>query len=295
MAHKVTPSLSFSTSDSAAAMWVTEVPPICRPIVSCMSSAASDAIISILGNPGLDFLQTKNRLPDENHQSLISCDSEDAANIVKVQSTATRLPIKKRASGAKRKLEQYTPMPENSVTSAFPLYHAPLVHPYVGPFPCPSTGLSNPGYLFAPASQHIRPFWKGSEALPPHHAIRKFGESAPLKKRKAAKCKIEDCQNTVVQGGKCLQHGAKRKACKHRGCTKNVKQAGMCSAHGPARKRCKASGCENIAVQAGVCISHGAQQKLCSVPGCTKKSKKTFGYMCKLHYDTRVQTTKTNW
>ena len=104
-------------------------------------------------------------------------------------------------------------------------------------------------------------------------------------KRKANKCTAEGCKNTVVQGGVCLQHGAKRKQCKHPGCTKNVKQAGMCSAHGPARKRCETLGCKNIAVQGGVCISHGAKQKICSFTQCTKKSKVKFGNLCKHHFD----------
>ena len=104
-------------------------------------------------------------------------------------------------------------------------------------------------------------------------------------KRASRMCKVEGCPNTVVQGGVCISHGAKRKQCKIEGCTKTVKQAGLCSAHGPARKRCVHEGCTNTAVQGGLCISHGARKRLCDVPGCAKKSKTAWNHMCKRHYD----------
>lgn len=104
-------------------------------------------------------------------------------------------------------------------------------------------------------------------------------------KRAARKCKVEHCSNSVVQGGLCISHGAKRKQCSHPGCSKNVKKAGMCSAHGPARKKCEYRDCCNIAVQGGLCISHGAKKRLCCHVGCTKKARSTWNQMCKRHYD----------
>jgi hypothetical protein len=106
-----------------------------------------------------------------------------------------------------------------------------------------------------------------------------------IKKRQARKCKFENCINTVVQGGLCISHGAKRKQCGHPGCSKKVKKAGMCSTHGPARKRCEHESCSNIAVQGGLCITHGAKKRICNVPGCNKKARAVFNQMCKRHHD----------
>eukprot|EP00571_Detonula_confervacea_P013328 CAMPEP_0172302004 /NCGR_PEP_ID=MMETSP1058-20130122/3779_1 /TAXON_ID=83371 /ORGANISM="Detonula confervacea, Strain CCMP 353" /LENGTH=1007 /DNA_ID=CAMNT_0013012329 /DNA_START=175 /DNA_END=3199 /DNA_ORIENTATION=+ len=97
------------------------------------------------------------------------------------------------------------------------------------------------------------------------------------------KCSFPDCPNRVVQGGKCISHGARRKTCSHPGCTKNVKKAGLCSTHGPARKRCEHPGCSKVSVQGGRCIAHGAKKKVCSMEECTKQS--ILGGMCKKHYD----------
>lgn len=102
-------------------------------------------------------------------------------------------------------------------------------------------------------------------------------------KRVRRKCTVEGCPNRVVQGGRCISHGAKRKTCKHPGCTKNVKKAGLCSTHGPARKRCEAEGCTKVAVQGGKCIAHGAKKKLCSVENCKKQA--ILSGMCKKHHD----------
>jgi len=104
-------------------------------------------------------------------------------------------------------------------------------------------------------------------------------------KRPGRTCKVENCTNSVVQGGLCISHGAKRKQCSHPGCTKNVKKAGLCSTHGPARKKCEHPDCCNIAVQGGLCISHGAKKRLCCRTGCTKKARSTWNHMCKRHYD----------
>jgi hypothetical protein len=104
-----------------------------------------------------------------------------------------------------------------------------------------------------------------------------------ISKRIRRKCLVENCNNRIVQGGRCITHGAKRKLCGHPGCAKHVKKAGMCSAHGPARKRCEVDGCEKVAVQGGRCISHGAKKKCCDAPNCTKQA--TINGMCKKHND----------
>jgi hypothetical protein len=107
--------------------------------------------------------------------------------------------------------------------------------------------------------------------------------SGGTSKRVRRKCTVANCPNRVVQGGRCITHGAKRKTCRHPGCPKNVKKAGLCSTHGPARKRCEAPGCEKVAVQAGRCIAHGAKKKLCVVENCTKQA--ILCGMCKKHHD----------
>jgi len=89
-----------------------------------------------------------------------------------------------------------------------------------------------------------------------------------------------------VQGGLCIQHGAKRKVCRVAGCTKHVKKSGLCSAHGPARKRCEFPDCNKVAVQGGKCIAHGAKKRLCCIEDC-KKQAIMQGH-CKKHYDMHV-------
>lgn len=104
-----------------------------------------------------------------------------------------------------------------------------------------------------------------------------------VSKRTRRKCKVDGCENRVVQGGVCISHGAKRKTCGHPGCTKHVKKAGMCSAHGPPRKLCESEGCTKVAVQGGRCIKHGAKKKMCSIDGCQKQA--ILSGMCKKHHD----------
>ncbi len=104
-----------------------------------------------------------------------------------------------------------------------------------------------------------------------------------VSKRVRRKCTHDGCTNRVVQGGVCIQHGAKRKICGYEGCTKHVKKAGMCSTHGPARKRCEFEGCGKVAVQGGRCIAHGAKKRLCSFENCEKQA--ILSGMCKKHHD----------
>eukprot|EP00588_Corethron_pennatum_P029473 CAMPEP_0194337968 /NCGR_PEP_ID=MMETSP0171-20130528/77951_1 /TAXON_ID=218684 /ORGANISM="Corethron pennatum, Strain L29A3" /LENGTH=62 /DNA_ID=CAMNT_0039101937 /DNA_START=362 /DNA_END=547 /DNA_ORIENTATION=+ len=47
-------------------------------------------------------------------------------------------------------------------------------------------------------------------------------------RRPRRKCVVWDCPNRVVQGGRCISHGAKRKGCASPGCPKTVKKAGLC-------------------------------------------------------------------
>lgn len=97
-------------------------------------------------------------------------------------------------------------------------------------------------------------------------------------------CSAPGCPNRVVQGGRCISHGARRKKCSHPGCAKNVKKAGLCSAHGPERKRCEfEGGCLKVAVRGGRCIAHGAKKKRCSIEACAKQG--IVRGMCKKHHD----------
>eukprot|EP00956_Cyclotella_meneghiniana_P022249 scaffold41793_cov76-Cyclotella_meneghiniana.AAC.1 len=60
--------------------------------------------------------------------------------------------------------------------------------------------------------------------------------SAPSGKRTKIQvkttCSFPGCNNGIVQGGRCVTHGAKRRKCKFPGCDKNSKAAGLCSKHG---------------------------------------------------------------
>jgi hypothetical protein len=110
------------------------------------------------------------------------------------------------------------------------------------------------------------------------------------RRRVPRKCNTEDCTNSVVQGGLCISHGAKRKQCHTKGCKKHVKKGGLCSRHGRevalfTRKMCTARDCKNISVQGGFCITHGAKKRLCCETGCNKKARATWEDMCKRHFD----------
>jgi hypothetical protein len=140
------------------------------------------------------------------------------------------------------------------------------------------SGLNNTNHLQAISKSSLH-------ASPASHRTKTKSTKPVARKRVSRKCQIGNCANTVVQGGRCISHGAKRSKCKHPGCTKNTKKAGMCSTHGPARKKCQTLECENVAVQGGLCINHGAKKKLCSTTGCTKKAKSAYGNMCKRHFD----------
>ena len=53
------------------------------------------------------------------------------------------------------------------------------------------------------------------------------------------KCSTKGCFNQVVQGGKCISHGAKikkRTLCSTQGCSHQAVQGGKCISHGPIKK-----------------------------------------------------------
>ena len=44
-------------------------------------------------------------------------------------------------------------------------------------------------------------------------------------------CKIDGCENNVVQNGICISHGASVKKCKFENCEKHVQKNGLCHRH----------------------------------------------------------------
>ena len=47
------------------------------------------------------------------------------------------------------------------------------------------------------------------------------------------KCKIDDCENVVVNNGVCVKHGAVLRKCKIENCTNHSQNNGLCKKHGP--------------------------------------------------------------
>ena len=84
-------------------------------------------------------------------------------------------------------------------------------------------------------------------------------------------CRQDGCDNRVVQGGVCVQHGAivkrkerggsKHKYCNQEGCGNTVQQGGVCIKHGARVKLCNKEGCVNKVVQGGFCKQHGAVKR----------------------------------
>jgi len=130
-----------------------------------------------------------------------------------------------------------------------------------------------------------------TDSQPIGNIVSSASTSPKSAKRARRKCIAEGCKKRVVQGGRCISHGAKRKACAHEGCSKNVKKAGLCSTHGPARKRCEFESCKKVSVKGGRCISHGARKKLCRIEDCQKQA--TMSGMCKKHHDTQKPKTSS--
>ncbi len=190
---------------------------------------------------------------------------------------------------------RYPSFPSSSVSGGAILSRYPIARDMAMPKLHWSHNFGTPKNLPRKVSQEVKHTIGRSAIMFPPRAFHMTSASAAAQlkvdaadtknKRPTRKCKVENCPNSVVQGGLCISHGAKRKLCAHPGCSKNVKKAGMCSAHGPARKRCEHSNCNNIAVQGGLCITHGAKKRLCSSTGCTKKARSSWNHMCKRHYD----------
>ena len=55
--------------------------------------------------------------------------------------------------------------------------------------------------------------------------------------RKRKYCNQDGCDNQVVQGGVCKQHGARVKLCIQEGCDNQVVQGGFCIKHGAVKGR----------------------------------------------------------
>eukprot|EP00559_Dactyliosolen_fragilissimus_P006506 CAMPEP_0184860096 /NCGR_PEP_ID=MMETSP0580-20130426/5045_1 /TAXON_ID=1118495 /ORGANISM="Dactyliosolen fragilissimus" /LENGTH=987 /DNA_ID=CAMNT_0027357071 /DNA_START=240 /DNA_END=3203 /DNA_ORIENTATION=+ len=146
------------------------------------------------------------------------------------------------------------------------------------------------GYTEMTSSSHLEPH-RHPHTLASGNQHDKGNPNA-ASRRLRRKCSVPECNNRVVQGGKCIAHGAKRKICGYPGCKKHVKKAGMCSKHGPARKRCEIDGCNKVAVQGGRCIAHGAKKKLCSVEDCQKQA--ILSGMCKKHHDRQKLSSSSN-
>ena len=62
--------------------------------------------------------------------------------------------------------------------------------------------------------------------------------------------------------------------CSHEGCAKAVVQGGVCVQHGAKVNRCGQEGCTNQTQKGGVCKRHGAKVKtyICSHEGCTSQA-----------------------
>lgn len=88
-------------------------------------------------------------------------------------------------------------------------------------------------------------------------------------------CKIDGCDNGIVESGVCIKHGAERKRkvklCKVDGCPNKGKgKECLCTSHGGCRYACKVPDCTKYARNKGVCIEHGARIVECAMEGCTK-------------------------
>jgi hypothetical protein len=92
--------------------------------------------------------------------------------------------------------------------------------------------------------------------------VRHDKERGARKRKK--RCSQDGCDNQVVQGGVCKQHGASVKLCIQEGCDNQVVQGGVCIKYGARVKRkklCSLDGCYKQVQQGGVCIKHGAKRR----------------------------------
>ncbi|KAE9015002.1 hypothetical protein PR003_g15487 [Phytophthora rubi] len=85
--------------------------------------------------------------------------------------------------------------------------------------------------------------------------------------RKSRECKVEGCENYIINKGLCFRHGGGKK-CSAEGCTSSAKNAGLCWRHGGWVK-CQMEGCKRRGKSRGLCWSHGGGTK-CSLADCSK-------------------------
>ena len=98
---------------------------------------------------------------------------------------------------------------------------------------------------------------------------------------KRNECKIDNCNNQVVNNGLCIKHGAKRNECKIDNCTNHSQNNGVCMKHGAKRIECKIENCNNKVQTNGVCMKHGAKRYECKIENCTNHSQNNG--LCKKH------------
>jgi len=88
------------------------------------------------------------------------------------------------------------------------------------------------------------------------------------------RCKTNNCENGVIQGGLCIKHGAITPRCSVINCENGVQNKGLCFNHGAKVKKCKIKDCENQRQSEGLCFKHGAKAIKCSTNDCGKNAYK---------------------
>ncbi|KAG6608829.1 uncharacterized protein IUM83_14852 [Phytophthora cinnamomi] len=104
-------------------------------------------------------------------------------------------------------------------------------------------------------------------SLMTHGKARQTRSSASDDKRKNRECKVDGCENYIINKGLCFRHGGGKK-CSAEGCTSSAKNAGLCWRHGGWVK-CQMEGCKRRGKSRGLCWSHGGGTK-CSRADCSK-------------------------
>ncbi|TMW61832.1 hypothetical protein Poli38472_010895 [Pythium oligandrum] len=139
------------------------------------------------------------------------------------------------------------------------------------------------------------------------HAPRPPRRELPrAERRRGRMCRIDGCENFIVNNGVCCRHGGSR-MCSSEGCTLTAKSWGRCWNHGGARRcdvdgcskrakskgrcwahgggtKCKHDGCRKVAVSRGLCWAHGGGRR-CIYDGCARPGyERTHGF-CDRHYE----------
>ncbi|OWZ07649.1 hypothetical protein PHMEG_00019936 [Phytophthora megakarya] len=86
-------------------------------------------------------------------------------------------------------------------------------------------------------------------------------------KRRSRECKIDGCENYIINKGLCFRHGGGKK-CSFQDCRSSAKNAGLCWRHGGSVK-CIVRDCQRRGKSRGLCWAHGGGTK-CSNPDCLK-------------------------